>query len=85
MTDYFRDDLGSICPVPSRCGFLDQDYRYKSVETQIPHDSGLHRSSQMEILSKTDACAAVTLTLAHGGGILILKGGQIYLKAYNFK
>ena len=41
-------------------GFLDHDYRYKSLATQIPHNAGLAR-----IRHGTAACEAFSLPLHH--------------------
>ena len=48
---------------PAIVGFLDQDYRYKSVASQIP----LHRSALPGIEPETAACEAVTQPLRYGG------------------
>ena len=37
----FRGDGWSVHQIPAVVGFVDRDYRYKSVATQIPHDSGV--------------------------------------------
>ena len=38
---HFRDDMQSVLVPPAVVGFLDQDYCYKSVDTQIPHYAGM--------------------------------------------
>ena len=49
-------------------GFLDENYHYQSVATQIPHDARL-APVRPGIEPGTAACEAVILSLRYGSGL----------------
>ena len=67
-------------PSPPVVDFLDQDYHYKSVSTQIPHCAGLVLIHKMGIEPWAAACEAVTLPLHHSCGHIHTK--LIYLVTF---
>ena len=63
-------------------GILDHHYPYKSVVTQIPHDSGLSPVHLAETEYGTAVCEAVTLSLGYSGGqnIILTDNQQISIR-----
>ena len=60
----------SMASLPGVIGLLDQDCRYKSVATQIPHDAELEQIQFAgEIKLGTAACERVILPLSHKDGV----------------
>ena len=52
---------------PVIVGFLDQDYHYRSVAIQIPHDAGLAPVHSAGLRPGSSVCKTVTLLLCYGG------------------
>ena len=57
---------GSMLNFPATVGFLDQNYCYKSVTTQISHNAGLALVCMLGIKPRTTTCKSMILPLGYG-------------------